>query len=76
MLKILITESLLRMKGNLKVWSFWGQPRYIVKITFNTGIRVNDKTPSIVKNISGALVNKKELMISSKEIDAVKNSDI
>ena len=50
--------------------------KILITESFNTGIRVNDKTPSIVNNIGSALVNKKELMISSKEIDAVKNSDI
>ena len=48
----------------------------IVKITFNLGIESADKTRSIVNNVGRSLVKKKVLMLGSKEIDTINNSDI
>ena len=47
-----------------------------VKITFNLDIESTDKTRSIVNNIGRALVKKKVLMLGSKDIDTINNSDI
>ena len=46
------------------------------KIMFNLDIESTDKTQSIVNNVSRALVKKKVLMLGSKEIDTINNSDI
>ena len=48
----------------------------IVKIMLSPDIESTDKTRSIVKNVDRALVKKKVLMIGSKEIDTISNSDI
>ena len=48
----------------------------IVKIMLSPDIESTDKTRSIVKNVDRALVKKKVLMIGSKEIDTINNSDI
>ena len=48
----------------------------IVKIMLSPDIESTDKTRSIVKNIDRALVKKKVLLIGSKEIDTINNSDI
>ena len=50
--------------------------RNTVKITFNFDIESADKTCSIVNNISMGLVKKKMLMLGSKDIDTINNSDI
>ena len=47
-----------------------------VKITFNLDIESTDKTRSVVSNVSRALVKKKALMLGSKDIDTINNSDI
>ena len=47
-----------------------------VKITFNFDIESTDKTRSIVNNVGRALVQQNVLMLESKEIDTVNNSDI
>ena len=46
------------------------------KIMFNLDIESTDKTRSVVNNVSRALVKKKVLMLGSKEIDTINNSDI
>ena len=46
-----------------------------VKITFNFDIESTDKTRSIVNNVGRALVNKKVLMLGSKDIDTISNPD-
>ena len=43
---------------------------------FNLDITSTDKARSIVNNISRALVKKKVLMLGSKDIDTINNSDI
>ena len=43
---------------------------------FNLDIESTDKTSSIVNNVGRALMKKKELMLGSKEIEAINNSDI
>ena len=48
----------------------------IVKITFNLDITPSDKARSAVNNVGRALVKKKVLMLGSKEIDKINNSDI
>ena len=48
----------------------------IIKITFNLEIESPDKTRSVVNNVGRALVKKEELMLGSKEIDTINNSDI
>ena len=48
----------------------------IVKIMLSPDIESTDKTRSIVKNVDRALVKKKVLLIGSKEIDTINNSDI
>ena len=47
-----------------------------VKITFNLDVESTDKTRSIVNNVDRALVNKKVLMLGSKDTDTINNSDI
>ena len=47
-----------------------------VKITFNLDIESKDKTRSVVSNVGGALVKKKVLMLGSKDIDTINNSDV
>ena len=47
-----------------------------VKITFNLDITTTDKTRSVVSNVGRALVKKKVLMLGSKEIDTIDNSNI
>ena len=46
-----------------------------MKNTFNLDIEPTDKTRSIVKNVGRALVKKKVLMLGSKEIDTINNTD-
>ena len=47
-----------------------------VKITFNLDITSTDKARSIVNNVCRTLAKKKVLMLGSKEIDTINNSDI
>ena len=47
-----------------------------VKITFNLDITSTDKARSVVNNVGRALVKKKVLMLGSKDIDTINNSDI
>ena len=47
-----------------------------IKITFNLDIESTDKTCSIVNNVGRAMVKKKLIMLGSKEIDVINNSDI
>ena len=47
-----------------------------VEITFNLDIEPTDKARSIESNVGRALVKKKVLMLGSKEIDTINNSDI
>ena len=47
-----------------------------VKITFNLDITSTDNARSVVNNVGRALVKKKVLMLGSKEIDTINNSDI
>ena len=47
-----------------------------VKITFNLDITSTDKARSVVNNLGRALGKKKVLMLGSKEIDTINNSDI
>ena len=47
-----------------------------MKITFNLDITSSDKAHSVVNNVGRALVKKKELMLGSKDIDTINNSDI
>ena len=47
-----------------------------VKITFSLDITSTDKTRSVVNNVGRALVKKKVLMLGSKDIDTINNSDI
>ena len=47
-----------------------------IKITLNLDIASTDKARSVVKNVSRGLVKKKVLMLCSKEIDTINNSDI
>ena len=47
-----------------------------VKITFNLDITSTDKARSVANNVGRALVKKKVLMLGSKEIDTINNSDI
>ena len=46
------------------------------KIAFNLDIESTDKTRSIVNNLGRALVRKKVLMLGSKDIKTVNNSDV
>ena len=43
---------------------------------FDLDIESKEKTRSVVNNVSRALVKKKILMLGSKEIDTIDNSDI
>ena len=47
-----------------------------VKITFNFDIESTDKARSVVNNVGRALVKKKVLMLGSKDIGTINNSDI
>ena len=47
-----------------------------VKITFNLDIESTDKARSVVNNVGRALVKKKVLMLGSKDIDTINNSDV
>ena len=47
-----------------------------IKITFNLDIASTDKARSVVNNVGRALVKKMVLMLGSKEIDTINNSDI
>ena len=47
-----------------------------VKIAFNLDIESTDKACSVVNNVGRALVKKKVLMLGSKDIDTINNSDI
>ena len=47
-----------------------------VKITFNLDTESTDKARSVVNNVGRALVKKKVLMLGSKDIDTINNSDI
>ena len=47
-----------------------------VQITLTFDIQSTDKTRSIVINVSRALVKKKVLMLASKDIHKINNSDI
>ena len=49
---------------------------HTVKITFNLDITSTGKARSVVKNVGRALVKKKVLMLGSKDIDTINNSDI
>ena len=47
-----------------------------IKITFYLDITSTDKARSIVNNVCRTLAKKKVLMLGSKEIDTINNSDI
>ena len=47
-----------------------------IKITFNLDIESTDKARSVVNNVGRTLVKKKVLMLGSKDIDTINNSDI
>ena len=47
-----------------------------VKIRLNLNITSPDKACSVVNNVGRALVKKKVLMLGSKDIDTINNSDI
>ena len=47
-----------------------------IKTTFNLDITSTDKARSIVNNVCRTLAKKKVLMLGSKEIDTINNSDI
>ena len=47
-----------------------------VKITFNLDTESSDKARSVVDNDARALVKRKVLMLGSKDIDTINNSDI
>ena len=47
-----------------------------VKITFNLDIESTDKARSVVSNVGRALVKKKVVILGSKDIDKINNSDI
>ena len=47
-----------------------------VKITFNLDITTAEKVRSVVNNVGRAIVKKKVLMLGSKEIDTINNSNI
>ena len=49
---------------------------YTVKITFNLDIELTDKTRSSVNNVGKPLVKQKILILGSKEIDMINNSNI
>ena len=47
-----------------------------VKIMFNLDIESTDKVRSVANNVGRALVKKKVLMLGSKDIDTINNSDV
>ena len=47
-----------------------------IKITFNLDIESADKARSVVSNVDWKLVKKKVLMLGSKDIGTINNSDI
>ena len=47
-----------------------------IKITFNLDIESTDKAGSLVNNVGRALVKKKVIMLGSRDIDTINNSDI
>ena len=47
-----------------------------IKITFNLDTESTDKTRSIANNVGRVLVKKKVLMLGSKDIDTINNSDV
>ena len=47
-----------------------------IKITFNLDITSTDKARSVVNNIGRALAKKKVLILGSKDIDTINNSNI
>ena len=47
-----------------------------VKITFSLDTESTEKARSVVNNVDRALVKKKVLMLGSKDIDTINNSDI
>ena len=47
-----------------------------VKITFNLDITSTEKARSVVKNAGRALVKQKVMVLGSKEVDTINNSDI
>ena len=47
-----------------------------IKITFDLDITSTDKASSVVNNVGRALVKKKVLILGSKDIDTINNSDI
>ena len=47
-----------------------------VKITFSLDITSTDKARSAVNNVGRTLVKKKEMVLGSKDIDTINNSDI
>ena len=47
-----------------------------VKITFNLDIESTDKARSIVNNVGRALVKKNVLILGSKDIGTINNSDV
>ena len=65
--------------NNVEIW--YGSRDHVivpetVKITFKLDIELTDKTRIIVNNVGRALVRKKVLMLGSKDIDTINNSDI
>ena len=50
--------------------------RDAVKIRFNLDTESTDKARSVINNVGMALVKKKVLMLGSKDIDMINNSDI
>ena len=47
-----------------------------MKITFNLDITSTDKARSVVNNVDRALVKQKVLMLGSKDIDTINNSNV
>ena len=47
-----------------------------VKVTFNHDIESTNKTLCVVNNVGRALVRKKVLILGSKDIGTINNSDI
>ena len=47
-----------------------------VKITFNLNIQSTDKARSVVNNVGKVLMKQKALMLGSKNMDTINNSDI
>ena len=47
-----------------------------IKVTFNLEIESTDKTCSVVNNVGSALVEKNQLILGSKKIYTINNSDI